>query len=123
MSDDHWYLRRRLHFAAFNGYFAEAEELIAEGYDANALDGNPNAHHIEKIGDTPLGQVAHHCSMQVASLLLEAGADPTIRGWMQQNAIDRARQRTDPGGREVLRLLEAAAGRRNAQTTPPSESA
>lgn len=76
---------------------------------------NPNAHDEEKIGDTPLAHVADDCSPKVASLLLEAGADPTIRGWMQQNAIDRATQRTDSEGQEVLRLLEAATRKRNAQ--------
>jgi hypothetical protein len=50
----------------------------------------------------------------MAKLLIDAGADPTIRGWMQMNALDRARQRKDANARKIIRLLEEAANPRQA---------
>jgi len=41
--------------------------------------------------------------------LLDAGADPNIRGWMQLNAFDRIRSRQGPNAPRILKLLEEAA--------------
>ena len=41
----------------------------------------------------------------MARLLIDAGADPTIRGWMQLNAPDRARNRTRGEGPRVYEHL------------------
>ena len=73
-----------------------------------------NAHDERVIGNTPLGANAGKCSFEMVQKLLEAGADPTIRGWMQLNAIDRAAQRHDADANKVLTLLRAAAQHRNA---------
>jgi hypothetical protein len=41
----------------------------------------------------------------MARLLLDAGADPRIRGWMQLDALDRARNRQRGDGPKVYQLL------------------
>lgn len=68
-----------------------------------------NAHEEEKIGETPLGQVAAQCSYEMAELLVNAGADPTIPGWMQVAALDHARNRKKEEGKRVYKLLHAIA--------------
>ena len=132
--DDSWYERERFHFAASQGDLDEARQLIASGYDVNAFDdiartplhyaaaaedllmvqllldsgADVNAHDDANIGDTPLAKVAEVCSSRMAAILLEAGADPSIPGWMGLTALDRASKRTDSEGQEVLRLIREA---------------
>jgi hypothetical protein len=48
----------------------------------------------------------------MAAILVEAGADPTIPGWMQSTALDRARDRKKEEGRRVYDLLLETAKRR-----------
>ena len=131
MNDD-WYEKEQLHFAAQDGDLERVKELIQEGYDINAFDqdlswtplhcaaqeghievvkyllsqgADVNAYEEEKIGETPLGQVAEECSYEMAETLIKAGADPTIQGWMQLTAIDRASKRTNSEGMRVYELL------------------
>jgi ankyrin repeat protein len=80
--------------------------LIESGADVNA-------HDERVIGNTPLGEVAGRCSLAMARLLLDAGADPTIRGWMQLNALDRARNRQRGDGPQVYQLMLKAGKRGN----------
>ena len=132
-SDDEWFDREQLHFAAGDGDLDKVKELVAEGYDVNLFDrdisltplhnavrgeyfavsqyllengANVNAQEEEKIGETPLGDVAATCSFEMAELLILAGADPTIPGWMNLTALDRAKKRKDEEGRKVYELLE-----------------
>ena len=124
----------QLHFAAQDGDLQRVRELVQEGSDINAFDdcaktalhyaveterfeiaayliahgADVNAHDEPRIGNTPLREVASTCSVRIAKLLIEAGADPTIPGWMQLTAIHKAEDRRDPIGREVLRLMLAA---------------
>jgi ankyrin repeat protein len=60
------------------------------------------------IGNTPLGEVAGNCSLEVARLLVEAGADPSIPGWMQVSALDRSTERKRGDGPAVHALLQRA---------------
>jgi hypothetical protein len=53
--------------------------------------------------------VADSCSFEVAKVLIDAGADPTIPGWMQITALHQARERKQPEGLLVCQLLENAA--------------
>jgi ankyrin repeat protein len=87
-----------LHYACKNENFTIAEYLIEHGADVNA-------HHEASIGNTPLGDVAGACSFKMAEFLLRHGADPSIRGWMQLNAIDRAKRRKKAEGKRVSELL------------------
>lgn len=68
-----------LHYAATNGHLQIMELLL----DANAyIDAaSPN-------GTTPLMMAAHYGSPAAVKLLLEAGADPTIRNQLGLTAID-----------------------------------
>jgi ankyrin repeat protein len=121
----------RLHAAAQDGDLDEVRRLLAEGLDVNAFDeismtplhyaaehehlevcrcligagANVNAHEEAKIGDTPLRLVAARCSLALAALLIEAGADPTIPGWMQLTALDDAKERKRGDGPAVYDLL------------------
>jgi len=90
--------RMRLHFAAQDGDLKEARELIEQGFDVNA-------HLEEKAGDTPLGDVAGNCSYEMAELLIKAGANPTIPGWMGLSALDHASGRKRKEGVRVYELL------------------
>ena len=131
MSDD----GLRLHYAAGAGDLAEARRLLADGAPVDTFDvldwtplhhaaqaghvemmrlllaagADVNAHDASQIGETPLGSVAASCSYEVAQVLVEAGADPTISGWMGQTALDRAQKRKRPEGVRVKELLERAA--------------
>ncbi len=143
MFDDNGYETHEeeaLHFAVQQGDLAEIERLIANGSDINAFDSmgmtalhwaakgehlnvvaflikhgaNVNAHHEPSIGNTALGEVAGNCSLEMARCLLDAGADPSIRGWMQLSALDRAKGRKRGDGPQVYTLLtEAIVRKRN----------
>ena len=135
-SDDSWFDREQLHFAAEEGDIAKVKKLIEERCDVNQfatdlpltplhyavrgefleisqylLDNgaNVNAHDEERIGETPLGEVAATCSYEMAELLVRAGANPTIPGWMQITALDRAKDRKDEEGRRIYELLAKTA--------------
>jgi len=111
-----WYQKEQLHFAATDGDLEKVKELIAEGYDVNALDSglsftplhhavkgnhllvaryllgtgaNVNVCEENKCGNTPLGEVAGNCSYAMAELLINAGEDPTLTGWMGLSALER----------------------------------
>ena len=128
----------QLHFAAQDGDLDRVRRLLTEGYDVNVFDdlgktplhyaveherlevaqylidhgADVNARHEPGIGNTPLAEVAGSCSLRVAILLVNAGADPTIPGWMQLSALDRAENRARGDGPEVYALLVRAAGTR-----------
>ena len=124
-----------LHLAALSGDLAQVKALLEQGQDPNVFDdmswtplhyavrGNHlemvrcllaagadvNAHNEDKIGDTPLGEVAANCPLDMAKLLVDAGANPAIPGWMGLCALDRAKDRKKPEGQQVFELLVEAA--------------
>ena len=135
-SDDNWFEREQLHFAAGDGDLDKVKELIEKGYDVNASDANltltplhyavrgeffevtkyllknganVNAHDEDEIGETPLGDVAATCSYEMAELLVKAGANPTIPGWMQITALHRSQKRKKEEGKKVYELLAKTA--------------
>jgi ankyrin repeat protein len=102
-----------LHYAVLREHFAVIEYLLRHGADVNA-------HDERVIGNTPLGEAAGTCSVQLAQLLLNFGADPSLRGWMQLNALDRAKVRkrkegTGSAGQAIYQLLEEAARTRKSR--------
>lgn len=135
MSED-WFQLEQLHQAAQRGDAKLAANLIERGCDPNSFDelGNTPLHYaaeeehfdIVKLllshganvnaccearsGDTPIGHVAGTCSLAMANLLVEAGADPTIPGSMQIDALYHAKQRKRGDGPKVYDLLRRRAG-------------
>ena len=124
--------KEQLHFASADGDLNKVKDLVQKGYDVNAFDeslsftplhyavkekhievakylisvgADVNAHDLEKIGETPLGSVAANCSYEIAELLVNAGANPTISGWMKITALDRAAKRKKEEGKKVYNLL------------------
>jgi ankyrin repeat protein len=150
---DDWMERGKLHDAAREGDLTAVRELLGRSYPVNAFDflgktplhyavlaehfavvdallhagADVNAHDERTIGDTPLGEAASTCSLRMARLLVEAGADPNIRGWMQLSALDRAERRrheqgTGSEGQAVFDVLREAAqkqGKRNRKGRRP----
>jgi ankyrin repeat protein len=140
-SDDHadWHQKERLHRAAESGDMESVKAMLADGFPINSFDGlsytplhraaiagnvaavryllatgaDVNAHQEETVGDTVLNAVASNCSSEMAAILSEAGADPTIPGWMTLTALDKSARRKRPEGKEVHRILLAAAKRIN----------
>jgi len=93
-----------LHHAVAHGHLRVCEVLLQAGADVNA-------HDERRIGNTPLGEVAATCSLEMAVLLVDSGADPTIPGWMQLTAVDKACDRVRGDGPEVCEYLREAARR------------
>ena len=93
-----------LHYAVEGEHLDVVQYLIQSGADVNA-------HEESKIGNTPLREVADNCSYEIAKILIDAGADPTIPGWMQLTAIHKAEKRIKEEGVRVYRLLIEAAKR------------
>ncbi len=81
-----------------------ARRLIEAGADVNA-------HNEPQIGDTALHRAAANGTLEMVELLLEAGADPTIEGWMRRTPLDRAQERKHGDGPRIYELLEQAAKR------------
>lgn len=129
-----WFEREQLHFAAQDGDVGKIQALLTAGYDINAFDelgktplhyaaekefvevvrfllehgADVNAHCEPRIGNTPLAEITDTCSLQMAKLLIKAGADPRIPGWMQISALDRAKNRKHGEGPQVYALLASA---------------
>lgn len=130
--------REQLHRAAEEGNLARVEELLQRKYPVNRFDelgktplhyavegghldvvdrlirsgANVNANDERQIGNTPLSDNVGKCSYAMVKRLIDAGADPTIPGWMQLTALDRTAERTDADAGKIQRLLAEAAKRR-----------
>ncbi len=129
------YEREQLHFAAQDGNVEDVKRLLAAGYEPNVFDdlgltplhyaargghlevlnvllaagADVNANDERVIGNTPLREVAATCSFGLAKILVDAGANPTIPGWMRITALHKSQSRKDAEGRQVHQLLEQAA--------------
>ncbi len=130
-----WWEEEKLHRAAQAGNLEEMKSLIQSGYSPNRFDdigktplhyaaeqghlkvmeallnfgAEVNAHDESQIGNTPLGDIAGNCSLAVAKMLVDAGADPTTPGWMQLTALHKSEKRKRGDGPKVHELLVEAA--------------
>jgi len=130
-----WFEEEKLHQAVQEGDLAQIKILVKEGRDINQFDAlgntplhyavadgnieitryllnsgaNVNAHDESRIGNTSLGDAADKCSFELAKMLIEYGADPTIPGWMQLTPLYKAKNRKKGEGIRVYRLLLDAA--------------
>lgn len=134
---ENWFKRERLHLAAMSGELDELKQLLKSDYAQliNTFDdtgvtplilaarnghvdavrilieagADVNAHDESKIGNTALCGITDEASFEMVEILVRAGANPNIQGWMQLNAIDRAKSRTDDEGLKILALLNMTA--------------
>lgn len=81
-----------------------ARRLLEAGADVNAHDET-------RIGDTALHHAVEKGTLEMVELLLKAGANPTIKGWMWRTPLDEARGRKRGDGPRIYELLERAAKR------------
>jgi len=58
---------------------------------------NPNARDEGRIGNTALREAVRGGHIEIVSLLLRAGGDPTIPGWMAITAVDQAHYEIEGG--------------------------
>ena len=101
--------RTPLMYAVENAHLAGASLLLEAGADVDANDS-------EMIGNTALITAVQARNPSMVRLLLSYGADPTIPGWMQLTALDRASDWAVEGAapelREIFELLDNEAKRR-----------
>lgn len=126
-----WLKKEQLHLAALDGDLELAKELVQAGSLVNDFDtlgktplhyavegehlelaqffldsgADVNAHDVSRAGNTPIREVAQTCSLAMAQLLVVAGADPTIPGWMQITALHLTGKRQRGDGPQVHQLL------------------
>lgn len=91
--------RTPLMCAAQNRDLAAARFLIGAGANVNANDE-------EKIGDSALDVAVRNGNYEMAQLLLEAGGDPLLPGWMMITPLDRAKMLNEPERGRMVELLE-----------------
>jgi ankyrin repeat protein len=96
--------RTPLMIAVERGDLKMAQQLIEAGSDVNAVDE-------VQIGNPAIRHAAESQGLEMIKLLLDAGADPRVKGWMWLTAIDKARDRKDGLGPQIVSLLESAVAR------------
>jgi ankyrin repeat protein len=82
------------------GNMEAASFLLEHGADVNA-------HDEARSGDTALHDAASSGTYEMVKLLMDAGADPTIEGWMRLTPLDKASSRTDELKDSILHLLRS----------------
>ena len=92
--------------AAMKGHIDIVRVLLESGADVNAYD-EPS------IGNTVLREVVETAEPELIKMLIDAGADPLIPGWMQLTAIDKAKERLEIAS-NILKLLKTPSSTRHA---------
>ena len=96
--------RTPLMVAVEAGHLAIAARLVEAGADVNA-------HNEPEIGDTALHIAVANGTLEMVELLLNVGADPTLKGWMWITPLDAARGRKRGDGPRIHEKMEQAAKR------------
>ena len=81
-----------------------ARRLLEAGADVNA-------HNAPRIGDAALHTAAANGTREMVELLLWAGADPRVEGWMRLTPLHKAQERKHGDGPRIYALLTQAAKR------------
>jgi ankyrin repeat protein len=87
---------------------AHAQESAAFLIDAGS---DVNAHNEPRIGDSALHIAVEKGDLAMVELLLKAGANPKIEGWMRITPLDKARAGKRGDRPRILDLIEQAARR------------
>lgn len=90
--------RTPLMCAVANKHVEAVRRLIAAGADVNARQ-DPLQ------GDTALSIAATDATLPIATLLIDAGADPLLPGRLLLTPLDRAHQRNSPEGRLITAMM------------------
>jgi len=67
---------------------------------------NPDANHEKRIGNTAIREAVRGGYSNIVELLLRAGADPTIAGWMNISAVDQAWYEVESDHKTIRRIRE-----------------
>ncbi len=120
-----------LRYCAQNGDHVSVERLIDIGANVNAFDelgrtalhyavlsnesrlvhlllerkASVNAYDEERIGDTAIMLAAENGLLKIVKMLLNAGADPYITGWLGRDALDLAERCQKQDGSKVRNLI------------------
>ena len=131
MEDTQINLDDDLRLAAQNGKIKAVEGLILSGANIHAFDevqmtalhyavqgrnrqlvhwlikqgADVNSHNADYAGETPLSLAAENGDFGIAKLLLGLGANPYVKGWMWNDALDRAEKRKDSKGDMIRDLI------------------
>ncbi len=83
---------------------AIARRLLDAGADVNA-------HNAPRIGNAALHAAAASGTLEMVELLVQAGADPRVEGWMRLTPLDKAQERKRGDGPRIFELLTEAVKR------------
>jgi ankyrin repeat protein len=98
-----------LGMAVKQGHVQAVKMLLSRGASVDARD-EPN------VGNPPLSDAVTNGDEEMVRLLLSAGPDPDIPGWMTLSPVDHAQRRyetnQDPVSRRILVAVLKAASKR-----------
>lgn len=95
-----------------NGSVVIARRLIEAGADVNACHATEMGGNLGIVyGYTALIDAAAEGNLEMVKLLVKAGANPTLMGWMGVTPLDKAEGRKRGDGPRIYELLEQAVRR------------
>ena len=108
-----------LHYAAFGGDVSKVKELLLiEGIDIDCISGNRSRSE-DKMRNTPLHWAVKEGHLEVAKLLIEAGADPEVKNLAGNTAFNMVEDGDKDGFNE---LFEKNAGDQRKPSNNPKSN-